>query len=79
MDVQKDDTLDVTGLQCPVPILHTARRIQDLPPGGVLEVLSDDPEVWKDLEAWCRRTGHAFLGAEAAEDGTRIFVRRKND
>ncbi|MGH7277885.1 MAG: sulfurtransferase TusA family protein [Candidatus Rokuibacteriota bacterium] len=40
--------------------------------GQVLEVRSTDPGVREDLPAWCRLTGHEFLGAK----GSRYFLRK---
>lgn len=46
--------------------------MRGLEPGQVLEVRSTDPGVREDLPAWCRLTGHEFLGAR----GPRYFVRK---
>lgn len=46
--------------------------MRSLEPGQVLEVRSTDPGVREDLPAWCRLTGHEFLG----NTGPRYFVRK---
>jgi TusA-related sulfurtransferase/uncharacterized OsmC-like protein len=48
----------------------------EVPEGEVLEVKSREPTVRDDLPPWCQLTGHEYLGALEAEDGTRYFVRR---
>jgi TusA-related sulfurtransferase len=77
-----DVTLDTLGLFCPMPIIHTSKKIKDLTIGQVLEVVSDDEGITKDLPAWCATTGHEFLGLE---DDTlnqkpvyRAFVRKRH-
>ena len=72
-----DDTLDCLGLYCPMPIVQTAERIKKLNPGQVLEILSDDRGIENDIPAWCKATGHEFVGIEKDEDAYRVYVRRK--
>lgn len=54
-------TLDVKGLNCPLPILKAKKALKDLPTGGTLQVLATDPGAVKDFEAFCRTTGNELL------------------
>lgn len=74
--MDKNQTLDCYGLLCPMPIIKIAEAIKDLPPGQVLEVIATDEGIVSDLPAWCRRTGHEFLGIEE-RDGEYIGYIRK--
>jgi len=76
-DVRPDDTLDTVGLYCPVPIIKTAERIKRLPPGAVLEVLSDDRVILVDMPAWCRSMRHRYLGHRRDGGEYRLFVRKR--
>ena len=76
-DLTGDLVLDTVGLYCPVPIMMTAARISGLPAGQVIEVLSDDRVVLIDMPAWCRSTGHSYLGFREEARQWRLFVRRK--
>jgi tRNA 2-thiouridine synthesizing protein A len=62
--IQSDVHLDTLGLFCPMPIIKTAKKIKELRVGQVLEVVSDDEGIKKDMPAWCETTGHEFLGLE---------------
>jgi hypothetical protein len=53
-------------------LLKLRELISGLQRGQILEVRSTDPGVREDLPAWCRMTGHEYLGAR----GPRYFVRR---
>ncbi len=64
MAFRADVQLDTLGLFCPMPIIKTSKRIKDLSVGQVLEVVSDDEGIKKDMPAWCETTGHEFLGLE---------------
>ena len=61
---QHDVTLDTLGYFCPMPIILTSKKIKELRPGQVLEVLSDDEGIKKDMPAWCQTTGHEMVGLE---------------
>jgi len=67
--MQADVKLDTLGYFCPMPIILTSKKIKDLTPGQVLEVISDDEGIKKDMPAWCETTGHAMVGMEE-ENGT---------
>lgn len=56
-----DLTLDVKGLNCPLPILRAKKALKDVPMGGTLQVLATDPGAVKDFEAFCRTTGNELL------------------
>lgn len=77
MPQQADATLDCVGLYCPMPIIQTAKKIQELTPGQVLEVLADDRGIASDMPAWCASTGNEFVGIEKEGDEYRVYVRRK--
>ena len=62
--MQADIKLDTLGYFCPMPIILTSKKIKDLTPGQVLEVISDDEGIKKDMPAWCETTGHAMVGME---------------
>jgi tRNA 2-thiouridine synthesizing protein A len=59
----ENQTLDVKGLLCPLPVIRTQDRVKALPPGTLLSVLATDPGVLEDLPAWCRVHGHDLLEA----------------
>ena len=39
-------------------------EIKELTAGQVLEVVSDDEGIKKDMPAWCETTGHHMVGME---------------
>lgn len=64
MAIPSDVKLETLGLFCPMPIIKTSKKIKELAVGQVLEVVSDDEGIKKDMPAWCETTGHEFLGLE---------------
>lgn len=76
INIEIHATLDTVGLLCPAPIMKTAERMDALEAGQVLELISDDPGVEVDMPAWCRSTGHEFLGIERRGHEIRVLIRK---
>ena len=69
-------TLDTTGLNCPLPVLKARRALRGLDAGDELEVLATDPGAVKDFQTFAQSTGHSLL--EWSEtDGVFSFLLRK--
>lgn len=63
-------TLDVTGENCPMPVVKTKSTVDGLGDGEALEVLATDSGSVSDVEAWADSTdGVALLGQSEDEDG----------
>ncbi len=70
--------LDQRGRRCPLPVIELARRIADVPVGGLIGLAADDPAARLDVPAWCRLRGHEYAGEEPAADGVPVYsVRRR--
>ena len=53
--------LDLTGLQCPLPVLKARRQIGQMLAGAVLVVMADDPASPLDFDHFCHSGGHQLL------------------
>ncbi|TAK07674.1 MAG: sulfurtransferase TusA family protein [Candidatus Manganitrophaceae bacterium] len=75
--MEADQTLDTLGLFCPIPVILTSKKIKQMEIDQVLEVLSDDEGIKKDMPAWCKTTGNEFL--ELVQEGKvlKVYVRKK--
>ena len=71
-----DHQLDARGLRCPQPLLLARRAMAGMVSGAVLLIHTDDPHALIDLEAWCLRFGHAYLGACQQGSDWSVRVRR---
>lgn len=72
MDTTKPETLDATGLLCPLPVLRTRRKLDDLTNGAKLVVTASDPASVQDMPAFCTMAGHKLLMVHET-DGKFIF------
>jgi tRNA 2-thiouridine synthesizing protein A len=70
-------TVDLSGLNCPLPILRAKKALADLPSGTVLHLICTDPGTPTDFEAFCRQTGHELAHHEAAEGKFLFWLRRR--
>ena len=77
--MKADQSLDCTGLYCPMPIIKTTERMKQLKKGEVLEVVADDKGIKQDMPAWCRTTGHEFLGIEEEGGEIRVYVKKAHE
>ncbi|MAS40370.1 MAG: hypothetical protein CMK33_01480 [Porticoccaceae bacterium] len=68
--------LDVTGLNCPMPLLKAKKALNELQPRALLKVLATDPGSVRDFEVFSRQSGHELL--ESGRDGdTYVYLLRK--
>jgi len=71
-----DRTLDVTGLNCPLPVLRARKALGEVSVGGCLTVLATDPASVIDFRHFCDTSGHQLVQAHEA-DGVYSFVIRR--
>ena len=57
-----DETLDVRGLMCPLPVLKARKALKRLAPGTTLAVLATDPASVIDFKHFCETTSFELLG-----------------
>ena len=65
-------TLDATGLLCPLPVLRAQKVLRAMAVGDVLEVHATDPASTSDMPAFCEEAGYELLSA-AEQDGLLIY------
>lgn len=75
--ITPDVRLDTLGLFCPVPIWETAKAIDRMQSGQVIEVISDDEAVKGDMRAWCKQTRNELLDINVLNGTYTCYVRKK--
>tara|TARA_R110002124_G_scaffold66612_6_gene181294 strand:- start:2155 stop:2448 length:294 start_codon:yes stop_codon:yes gene_type:complete len=68
--------LDVSGLQCPLPVLKTQKALRDLDSGALLRVISTDPMAKIDIPHFCSEHGHKLLLQEPHGAATAYLVEK---
>lgn len=54
-------TVDVTGMQCPGPLLATYKAVQDVEEGQGVRIIATDPGFSRDIESWSKTNGHTLV------------------
>ena len=76
-DVQPDAVCDGGNLDCGSGLLLLIRKaMNEVSPGGVLEIRSTEISVREDLPAWCRMTKNPYLGWRPTPVDNQYYVRR---
>jgi tRNA 2-thiouridine synthesizing protein A len=75
--IQEITLLDVKGLQCPMPIVKTAKAMRELASGDVIQVVATDPGSVKDFAAWSKATGNELLESSAIDGVFRFVLRNR--
>jgi tRNA 2-thiouridine synthesizing protein A len=73
---EADVEIDVSGYNCPIPLLRTKKALSGMSEGKILRVVSTDPGSEIDFRVYTEKTGHPLLSVEE-RDGTYIFLIRK--
>lgn len=64
--------LDVTGMQCPGPIVKVKEAMEHMAVGDLMEVTATDAGFACDMPAWCKSTGHELVAVRP--EGNRYVV-----
>ena len=70
-------TVDARSMACPGPLLEAKKGIAGVAVGQVLEIMSGDEGSREDIPAWCRKTGHEYLGFVERDGYDSIYVNRR--
>lgn len=68
--------LDVRKLQCAQAVMALLRQLVHTPPGGLIEVLWEEPNARRDMVTVVERQGHSVVG-ERERDGSRVLTLKK--
>ena len=56
-----DTELNCEGLNCPLPLLKTKKKIEEMSSGELLQMTSTDPGSVNDMIFWTKRTGNDLM------------------
>jgi tRNA 2-thiouridine synthesizing protein A len=69
--------LDVSGLNCPMPLLKAKKALNGLPAGALLRVIATDPASARDFEVFSQQSGNALLESKQADGRFEYLLRKK--
>ena len=68
--------VDARGTACPGPMLDAKRGMGECPVGEVMEIQSSDSGTIIDIQRWCKKLGHDYLGDVERDGFWSIYLRR---
>lgn len=76
MTVHFDETLDVKGAKCPMPLVKTRKTINSLPVGNVLQVIATDRGSVADFQGWAKTAKNVELLEQetVSENGAALYL-----
>ena len=72
-----NQTLDMCGYACPMPILKTKQALASMSSREVIEIICTDQGSKKDFVAFCNQLGHKLI-SQRDEGNKIIFQIEKN-
>ncbi|OUR74419.1 SirA family protein [Methylophaga sp. 41_12_T18] len=66
--------LDAKRMLCPMPVIKTQNKINELVAGDILHVTCTDPGALSDIPAWARINGHLIVSHQENDDEIIITV-----
>jgi tRNA 2-thiouridine synthesizing protein A len=75
--MQAERVLDAGERGCGEVTPLVRQELREMTSGQLLAVRAETPAVGTELEAWCRMTGHEFVGSEEEEGIPVHYIRRK--
>ncbi|WP_395664780.1 sulfurtransferase TusA family protein [Methylocella sp.] len=70
-------TLDLKGLNCPLPVLRAGKALRRLKPGDLLIVLCTDPLAAIDIPHLVNETGDTLEGQDVRHGEMTFRIRRR--
>ena len=68
--------VDARGTACPGTLLDAKRAIGECPSGGVMEVQSSDDGTIIDIQRWCKKMKHEYLGDVEGDGFWSVYLRK---
>ncbi|YCT45994.1 DsrE/DsrF/DrsH-like family protein [Staphylococcus pseudintermedius] len=70
--------IDLSGLQCPGPILNVSKAMQSMSEGEQIEVNVSDFGFYSDVQSWVKQTGHQLIRLNQDNQGVHAVLQKSN-
>jgi tRNA 2-thiouridine synthesizing protein A len=69
--------LDLSGLNCPMPLLKAKQALNAMQPGAHLRVIATDPGSVRDFAVFAEQSGNRLLESAEAEGRFHFVLQKK--
>ena len=73
---EKDQILNVRGLNCPLPLLKAKVLLNKMQAGEILYIEATDPHSAIDFEAYCARTNHKLISVHKNGEIFEFYIQK---
>lgn len=70
--------LDLTGLNCPIPVLKTKKYLAQVVNGEEILILTTDPASLTDLSDFCKKSGNVLVSQTQENHILKTIIKRKS-
>jgi TusA-related sulfurtransferase len=71
------ECLDLQGKVCPFVLFYTKKKLETIPCGEKLEVLTDDSTAKETISGWCKSHHYEILEIEKNDPQLKIIILKK--
>ncbi len=76
MEINVDIEIDLSGLQCPMPLLKAKLALNGMESAQVLKVVATDPGSEKDFHMFADQTDHQILDFQKDESAYFYWIKK---
>ena len=76
MEINADIEIDLSGLQCPMPLLKAKLALNRMDSTQVLKVVATDPGSEKDFQLFVNQTDHQILDFQKDERAYFYWIKK---
>lgn len=73
-----DHTVDARELPSPLPLLRLKKQLAAMKSEAIVRIDCTDPCALDDIESWCFRMNHSFLGEKAGEECSSYYIQKNS-
>lgn len=71
------ECLDLQGKVCPLVLFYTKKKLETIPCGEKLEVITNDPTAKETISGWCKSHRHEILEIAQEDQRLKIIILKK--
>lgn len=76
MEINADIEIDLSGLQCPMPLLKAKLALNSMASTQVLKVVATDPGSEKDFHMFVNQTDHQILDFQKDDSAYFYWIKK---
>ena len=76
MEINADIEMDLSGLQCPMPLLKAKLALNGMDSGQVLKIIATDPSSEKDFYMFVDQTDHQILDFQKDDSAYFYWIKK---